>query len=555
MSDIQKKKVIIIGAGIAGLKAAADLYSHGIEDILVLEARNRVGGRLLTIRTPEGNSYDLGASWFHDSLSNPLFEKYVLNEGTTKVYYDDVTTGLYCYNDCVSDDTEKMLDKGFEIPEDWGLEPVKKEIEKFIEMANFSGGSSSSLENRPHNGNADSDSFDFNNDDTTLYNTVIEYMYNRHRVLTPNQIKYAPELIRSVEMYHGISWKMMSSKYSVCENEGRNAINLDGYSQILQDILKGLPEHIIKTGIQVKEISKIQNNTKVQITTAAYESIIADYLIVTVPQSILALPETDMCSIKFTPRLPRYISDPLQKMHFSALGKVVLEFKSEDDIFWNPDLDKFLVLAKPDKLFSDFASNVAQSRTDHDFSLVSKPDFDLHHLPIDIHDSYFNFKEHPENIPKYYENPILMLNYYKAKKVPSLVCVIQSPVTNFIENSSLDEIWEFLKRPLFVLANNSKGKKVYEDPDSLPIPKNIFPSKWTRDPFSRGSYAGCAPGDDPTDLIISLSKGYGDNVRFAGEHTIFEGAGCAHGAWLSGKREANFIMNELGVLTQEDMYI
>lgn len=42
-------KVIIIGAGIAGLSAANHLISNGIKDVRILEARNRIGGRIISI--------------------------------------------------------------------------------------------------------------------------------------------------------------------------------------------------------------------------------------------------------------------------------------------------------------------------------------------------------------------------------------------------------------------------------------------------------------------------------------------------------------------------
>jgi monoamine oxidase len=45
----QKVEVIVIGAGIAGLAAARDLSIDGY-DVLVLEARNRIGGRIRTSR-------------------------------------------------------------------------------------------------------------------------------------------------------------------------------------------------------------------------------------------------------------------------------------------------------------------------------------------------------------------------------------------------------------------------------------------------------------------------------------------------------------------------
>ena len=47
------KKVIVVGAGISGLRAAAVLQRHGIE-VIVLEGRDRIGGRIHTYRTEKG---------------------------------------------------------------------------------------------------------------------------------------------------------------------------------------------------------------------------------------------------------------------------------------------------------------------------------------------------------------------------------------------------------------------------------------------------------------------------------------------------------------------
>jgi monoamine oxidase len=44
-----KKKVIIVGSGISGLAAGYSLRQRGVNDIAILEARNRVGGRTYTI--------------------------------------------------------------------------------------------------------------------------------------------------------------------------------------------------------------------------------------------------------------------------------------------------------------------------------------------------------------------------------------------------------------------------------------------------------------------------------------------------------------------------
>jgi monoamine oxidase len=63
-------RVIVIGAGIAGLTVANALTRSGV-DCVVLEARDRTGGRLHTVDL-DGSLVDLGASWIHHPVGNPL---------------------------------------------------------------------------------------------------------------------------------------------------------------------------------------------------------------------------------------------------------------------------------------------------------------------------------------------------------------------------------------------------------------------------------------------------------------------------------------------------
>ena len=44
--DVIKKDLVIIGAGPAGMCAAASAYENGIRDILILEREHKVGGIL-----------------------------------------------------------------------------------------------------------------------------------------------------------------------------------------------------------------------------------------------------------------------------------------------------------------------------------------------------------------------------------------------------------------------------------------------------------------------------------------------------------------------------
>ena len=68
----KSKKVIIIGAGMAGAAAANALRSAGTE-VTVLEARNRIGGRIHTDHSM-GLPIDLGAAWIHKPTNNPLIK-------------------------------------------------------------------------------------------------------------------------------------------------------------------------------------------------------------------------------------------------------------------------------------------------------------------------------------------------------------------------------------------------------------------------------------------------------------------------------------------------
>lgn len=92
-------------------------------------------------------------------------------------------------------------------------------------------------------------------------------------------------------------------------------------------------------------------------------------------------------------------------------------------------------------------------------------------------------------------------------------------------------------------------------PDSIsaiPDPINVIVSDWTQNPYIRGSYSSVHVGDDPFAQVLQLSGEYDLcglgaqlTIRFAGDHTIGEGAGCVHGAYESGRRAASWILDNL----------
>jgi monoamine oxidase len=63
-------EVVVVGAGAAGLAAGRRLARAGV-DVLVVEARDRVGGRAWTVTPRPGLALDMGCGWLHSGDINP----------------------------------------------------------------------------------------------------------------------------------------------------------------------------------------------------------------------------------------------------------------------------------------------------------------------------------------------------------------------------------------------------------------------------------------------------------------------------------------------------
>ncbi len=68
-----RPRVLVVGAGAAGIAAARDLRAAGVS-VEILEARDRIGGRVHTTSTWPDLPVDIGASWIHGHQGNQVTE-------------------------------------------------------------------------------------------------------------------------------------------------------------------------------------------------------------------------------------------------------------------------------------------------------------------------------------------------------------------------------------------------------------------------------------------------------------------------------------------------
>jgi monoamine oxidase len=75
---------------------------------------------------------------------------------------------------------------------------------------------------------------------------------------------------------------------------------------------------------------------------------------------------------------------------------------------------------------------------------------------------------------------------------------------------------------------------------NIPNPSSVHLTRWSQDPFSRGSYSGLPIGSSSRDRV-NLAAPVNDSLYFAGEATDVHDYGTIHGAYFSGLRVAKLL--------------
>lgn len=298
--------ILVIGAGISGLAAARTLTDKGYS-VIVLEARNRIGGRIWT-DTSLGTALDLGASWIHGVNGNPINE---LVKKFNAITYE------------IDDENSLEFDaNGNELPagEFARMEALAEEI--FEEVADLQE----------------------NTDEDMRLQQAIDQVLREYDLSQEELFKFNYYLHLITALEYGADAKDLSL-WEWDQDEqlgGAEVVFPNGYYQIVNGLAQGLD---IRLNTEVLHIAYDAEGVEVQTSAGVF---VAEKAVVTIPLGVLKQAE-----VKFEPPLPQSKQDAINRLDMGLLNKVYLKFPN---VFWDADVEIFSFISEQIGEWSDWLS-------------------------------------------------------------------------------------------------------------------------------------------------------------------------------------------------------
>lgn len=432
--------VIVIGAGAAGIAAARKLVDAG-KRVIVLEARNRLGGRVWTMDF-SNVALDMGAAWVHGYERNPL-SAMARAAGVTLKPSDTILLGgdLALY----AEDGRRWTTSERETLEE-RFEKVIGELEDLAEEREAQG--------LP---------------DISLQQGFGEWLKTRqlaeaelHTLYYKFNSAIEQEYSGPVEDMSLLNWDEDLTPQQLGEAD---ALPEGGWWAILAPAARGLDVRLQHTASRVEYGGHL---VKVICTYPSGEAAFsAPQVIVTLPAGVLKANV-----VEFVPPLPASKCAALQNIGVGVLNKLVLKFPRK---FW-PETDWLGYVSGRKGFWAewlDMSQHTGQ--------------------PILI---AFNAAEYGREVEQLTD----------AEQVAQALKIL---------------------RLLF-------GAEV-------PEPESYVITRWASDPFAFGSYTYLRPGGSGADRY-ALAAPVNHKLFFAGEATHREYLSTVHGAWLSGLRAAEEVL-------------
>ncbi|KAJ8461592.1 hypothetical protein OPV22_034518 [Ensete ventricosum] len=290
--------VIVIGGGISGI-AAAHALSNASFKVILLESRNRLGGRVHTDYS-FGCPVDMGASWLHgvcneNSLA-PLIRGLGLRlyrtSGDNSVLYDHDLESYALFDKDGNQVPQQVVMKVGET-----FERILKETEKVR---------------------------DENTADMSLLQ-AISIVLDRDPQLRQEGLAYEvlQWYICRLEAWFAADADTISLKSWDQEHvlSGGHGLMVQGYYPVIQALSKGLD---IRLNHRVSKIARRSN--RVIVTMEDGSTLIADAAVITVPVGVL---KANL--IEFEPRLPDWKRSAISDIGVGIENKIALRFNT---VFW-----------------------------------------------------------------------------------------------------------------------------------------------------------------------------------------------------------------------------
>ena len=289
-TDLTGKTILVVGAGIAGLAAATELKGKGAE-VVVLEAQDRIGGRLWTDRSL-GLAFEIGAAWIHKPQGNPITELASQVSAETFVTDDDSLIVFDANGNRIPDSDLDQLDKDYAA--------ILKSIDTNLTDMNISL----------------SDAFQAANP-TAFQEDLIQW------ALTTFTEFDTGGPVENLSAYYFDEDKNFS---------GADVILPNGFDAILTPFAEKLN---IKTGHVVQHV--VHNDSGVTITTDR-GTFTGDHAVITLPLGVLKKGK-----VSFSPGLRDSMRNSIEKIPMGNVTKVALRF---EDAFWPVDTQYFGYMSK-----------------------------------------------------------------------------------------------------------------------------------------------------------------------------------------------------------------
>ncbi|KDR74115.1 hypothetical protein GALMADRAFT_269603 [Galerina marginata CBS 339.88] len=301
-SSTKHHKVLILGGGVAGVIAARTLHERGINDFVIVEARNELGGRMQSVKFAN-KTIEQGANWIQgiqaeNGPENPIYalaKKYKL-----KTQFNDWFGSISTFDSSGPVDFLDVLDKSGDDYERLTALAGSRVDESLVDVSARTGYSLIEAKSRdPHARAAEYFQFDWEYAQTPEQSSVIASSWGNNFTYNADQGGFS--------------------------DDNQMSIDQRGFKTIIQLEAKGfLKPQQQKLNSTVKTISYSQTGVSVTLTNG--ETLTGDYALCTFSLGVLQHDD-----VAFSPPLPDFKQEGIYTMVMATYTKIFLRFPKK---FW-----------------------------------------------------------------------------------------------------------------------------------------------------------------------------------------------------------------------------